>query len=293
MMKIGFIGLGVMGGHMARHLATAGHEVTVYNRTIAKAEAWTKANGGKLAATPRDLAKGQDIVMACVGNDADLLGVTTGSEGAFQAMAPGALFVDHTTASADVARRLHADARARNIGFVDAPVSGGEAGARDGTLTVMCGGDAKDYARVEGAIAAFARACRLMGPSGAGQLTKMANQICIAGLVQALSEGIHFSQSAGLDVEAMLDVVSQGAAGSWQMNNRGATMNRGEFDFGFAVRLMRKDLGICLAEARRNGAKLPVTALVDQFYGDVDAAGGGGWDTSSLITRLSVARQEK
>ncbi|MEQ1940580.1 NAD(P)-dependent oxidoreductase [Mesorhizobium sp. CN5-321] len=288
-MKIGFIGLGVMGAHMARHLVTAGHEVTVYNRTSAKAEAWVGANRGKAAATPRALAEGQDIVMSCVGNDADLAEVTTGKEGAFHGMAPGTLFVDHTTASAEIARDLHGKARALDIGFIDAPVSGGEAGARDGKLTVMCGGEEKDYARGEPAIAAFARACRLMGPSGAGQLTKMANQICIAGLVQALSEGIHFSQSAGLDVEAMLDVVSQGAAGSWQMQNRGKTMNSGEFDFGFAVQLMRKDLGICLSEAKRNGASLPVTALVDQFYSDVEKAGGARWDTSSLITRLKTA----
>jgi len=264
-MKIGFIGLGVMGAHMARHLVAAGHDVTVYNRTAAKAEAWVNDNGGRSAATPAALAEGQDIVMACVGNDADLLDVTTGAQGAFGTMASGTVFVDHTTASADVARRLQAEAAERGIGFVDAPVSGGEAGARDGVLTVMCGGDQADYDRAEPAIAAFARACRRMGPSGAGQLTKMANQICIAGLVQALSEGIHFSQSAGLDVDAMLDVVSKGAAGSWQMQNRGATMNRGEFDFGFAVRLMRKDLGICLSEARRNGATLPITAIVDQF----------------------------
>ena len=288
-MKIGYIGLGVMGVHMARHLAAAGHDVTVYNRTASKAEAWVSACGGKAAETPRALAEGQDIVMACVGNDDDLQEVIIGEAGAFQAMGPGTLFVDHTTASADVARRLYADAKARGIGFLDAPVSGGEAGSRDGTLTVMCGGDQADFDRAEPVIGAFARACRLMGPSGSGQLTKMANQICIAGLVQALSEGVHFCQSAGLDVEAMLDVVSQGAAGSWQMKNRGATMNRGEFDFGFAVRLMRKDLGICMAEARRNGASLPVTALVDQFYADVEKSGGGNWDTSSLITRLSAA----
>ncbi|MBV5261633.1 NAD(P)-dependent oxidoreductase [Synechococcus moorigangaii CMS01] len=289
-MKIGFIGLGVMGAHMARHLVAAGHDVTVYNRTAAKAEAWVNDNGGRSAATPGSLAEGQDIVMACVGNDTDLLDVTTGPHGAFGAMASGTVFVDHTTASADVARRLQAEAAERGIGFVDAPVSGGEAGARDGVLTVMCGGDQADYDRANPAIAAFARACRLMGPSGAGQLTKMANQICIAGLVQALSEGIHFSQSAGLDVDAMLDVVSKGAAGSWQMQNRGATMNRGEFDFGFAVRLMRKDLGICLSEARRNGATLPITAIVDQFYSDVEAAGGGHLDTSSLLTRLTQSR---
>ena len=288
-MKIGFIGLGVMGYHMARHLSAAGHAVTVYNRTASRAAAWVAENGGAQAETPRALAHGQDIVMACVGNDRDLEQVALGETGAFHAMAAGTLFVDHTTASADIARRLHAAARERGIGFIDAPVSGGEAGARNGALTVMCGGDQGDYDRAEKAIAAFARACRLMGPSGSGQLTKMANQICIAGLVQALSEGIHFCQTAGLDVDAMLDVVSQGAAGSWQMQNRGATMNRGEFEFGFAVELMRKDLGICLDEARRSGASLPVTALVDQFYADVEKAGGRRWDTSSLITRLKTA----
>lgn len=288
-MKIGFIGLGVMGQHMARHLLAAGHEVTVYNRTASKAAAWVAENGGGRAETPQALARGQDIVMACVGNDHDLEQVTLGQSGAFQAMEPGTLFVDHTTASADIARRLNSAARERGLGFIDAPVSGGEAGARAGTLTVMCGGNQSDYDRAENAIAAFAHACRLMGPSGSGQLTKMANQICIAGLVQALSEGIHFCQTAGLDVDGMLDVVSQGAAGSWQMQNRGNTMNRGEFGFGFAVELMRKDLSICLDEARRNGASLPVTALVDQFYADVEKAGGGRWDTSSLITRLKTA----
>lgn len=288
-MKIGFIGLGVMGQHMARHLLAAGHEVTVYNRTASKAAAWVAENGGRRAETPQALARGQDIVMACVGNDHDLEQVTLGQSGAFQAMEPGTLFVDHTTASADIARRLNSAAQERGLGFIDAPVSGGEAGARAGTLTVMCGGNQSDYDRAENAIAAFAHACRLMGPSGSGQLTKMANQICIAGLVQALSEGIHFCQTAGLDVDGMLDVVSQGAAGSWQMQNRGNTMNRGEFGFGFAVELMRKDLSICLDEARRNGASLPVTALVDQFYADVEKAGGGRWDTSSLITRLKTA----
>ncbi|WP_343314922.1 NAD(P)-dependent oxidoreductase [Brucella sp. BE17] len=287
-MKIGFIGLGVMGYHMARHLAAAGHEITVYNRTASKASAWVAENGGRQAETPQALAQGQDIVMACVGKDRDLEQVTLGDEGAFQAMTAGTLFVDHTTASADLARRLNKAAQERGIGFIDAPVSGGEAGARNGALTVMCGGVQSDYDRAEKAITAFARACRLMGPSGAGQLTKMANQICIAGLVQALSEGIHFCQTAGLDVDAMLDVVSQGAAGSWQMQNRGTTMNSGEFEFGFAVELMRKDLGICLDEARRNGASLPVTSLVDQFYADVEKSGGRRWDTSSLITRLKT-----
>ncbi|NDW07374.1 NAD(P)-dependent oxidoreductase [Jiella pacifica] len=286
-MKIGFIGLGVMGRHMARHLAAAGHDVTVYNRTEERARQWVEANGGQLAPTPAALAEGQDIVMACVGNDDDVLAVTTGPQGAFAAMTKDAIFVDHTTASANVARRLHDTATGLGLDFIDAPVSGGEAGAEKGVLTVMCGGDEAAFERAKPAIDAFARSCRLMGPSGAGQLTKMANQICIAGLVQALSEGIHFSQTAGLDVEAMLDVVSQGAAGSWQMENRGRTMNRGEFGFGFAVELMRKDLGICLAEAKRSGASLPVTALVDQFYSDVEKAGGSRWDTSSLITRLA------
>lgn len=287
-MKVGFIGLGVMGANMARHLSSAGHEVTVYNRTAAKADDWVAKNGGRKANTPAALAEGQDVVMACVGNDADLLDVTTGSEGAFGSMKAGAVFVDHTTASADVARQLHGTAAGMGIGFIDAPVSGGEAGAINGVLTVMCGGDEAHYNKAVPAISAFAQSCRLMGPTGAGQLTKMANQICIAGLVQALSEGIHFSQSVGLDVEAMLDVVSKGAAGSWQMQNRGETMNRGEFEFGFAVRLMRKDLGICLSQARRSGATLPITAIVDQFYADVEAAGGANFDTSSLITRLKT-----
>lgn len=292
-MKIGFIGLGVMGRHMARHLIEKGHEVTVYNRTEVRAREWVEAHGGRYASTPAELAKDQDIVMACVGNDADILAVTIGSQGAFATMKKGAIFIDHTTASADVARRLYEQARSMDLAFIDAPVSGGEAGAEQGVLTVMCGGDPETFDRASPAIDAFARSCRLMGPSGAGQLTKMANQICIAGLVQALSEGIHFSQSAGLDVDAMLDVVSQGAAGSWQMSNRGRTMNRGEFDFGFAVKLMRKDLGICMAEAQRNGASLPVTALVDQFYSDVEKSGGERWDTSSLITRLSADRSNR
>jgi len=276
-----------MGYPMAGHLRVkGGHEVTVYNRTSAKAQAWAAQFGGRAVATPREAALGQDVVFACVGNDDDLRQVTIGPDGAFPGMAAGAIFVDHTTASADVARELHAAATAAGFGFIDAPVSGGQAGAENGVLTVMCGGDAPVYARAEPVIAAFARACRLMGPSGAGQLTKMVNQICIGGLVQALSEGVHFAQAAGLDVEAVIEVISKGAAQSWQMENRYRTMNEGKFDFGFAVDWMRKDLSICLEEARRNGAQLPVTALVDQFYADVQKLGGGRWDTSSLLARL-------
>ena len=276
-----------MGYPMAGHLRVkGGHEVTVYNRTSAKAQAWAAQFGGRAVATPREAALGQDVVFACVGNDDDLRQVTIGPDGAFPGMAAGAIFVDHTTASADVARELHAAATAAGFGFIDAPVSGGQAGAENGVLTVMCGGDAPVYGRAEPVIAAFARACRLMGPSGAGQLTKMVNQICIGGLVQALSEGVHFAQAAGLDVEAVIEVISKGAAQSWQMENRYRTMNEGKFDFGFAVDWMRKDLSICLEEARRNGAQLPVTALVDQFYADVQKLGGGRWDTSSLLARL-------
>jgi 3-hydroxyisobutyrate dehydrogenase-like beta-hydroxyacid dehydrogenase len=286
MAKVAFLGLGVMGFPMGRHLAAKGHEVTVYNRTAAKAEAWVAAHGGRLARTPREAAAGQEIVLACVGNDDDLREVATGSDGALPGMEPGATFVDHTTASAAVARELHAAAGERGLGFVDAPVSGGQAGAENGALTVMCGGEPEVYARAEPVIMAYARACRLLGPPGSGQLTKMVNQICIAGLVQGLSEGIHFGKRAGLDLEAVLDVISKGAAGSWQMENRGKTMNEGRFDFGFAVDWMRKDLSICLDEARRNGALLPVTALVDQFYAEVQKRGGGRFDTSSLITRL-------
>ncbi|MDP4005326.1 NAD(P)-dependent oxidoreductase [Methylobacterium sp. NEAU K] len=286
MAKVAFLGLGVMGGPMAGHLAKKGHDVTVYNRTAAKAEAWVKANGGAFAATPRQAAEGAEIVFACVGNDDDLRGVVLGDDGALAGMKAGAVFVDHTTASAEVARELAAAAEAKGLGFIDAPVSGGQAGAENGVLTVMCGGEAATYAKVEAAIGSFARACRLMGPVGSGQLTKMVNQICIAGLVQGLSEGVHFAKRAGLDVEAVLDVISKGAAGSWQMENRGKTMNQGKFDFGFAVDWMRKDLGILLDEARRNGAKLPVSALVDQFYAEVQSMGGNRWDTSSLVARL-------
>ncbi|MDF2813368.1 MAG: NAD-binding protein [Microvirga sp.] len=286
MAKVGFIGLGVMGAPMAKHLRAKGHELTVYNRTIAKAEKWAAENGGRVAKTPREAADGQEFVLACVGNDDDLRQVTIGPDGAFAGLGQGTIFVDHTTASAEVARELHEAAAQKGAAFIDAPVSGGQAGAENGVLTVMCGGDAAPYAKAEPVIMSFARACRLMGPAGSGQLTKMINQICIAGVVQGLSEGIHFGQQAGLDIEAVLDVISKGAAGSWQMENRGRTMNQGKFDFGFAVDWMRKDLAICLAEARKNGASLPVTALVDQFYADVQAKGGRRWDTSSLISRL-------
>ena len=286
MAKVAFLGLGVMGFPMARHLAAKGHDVTVYNRTTSKAEAWVKAHGGQLAKTPREAASGQDIVFACVGNDDDLRQVTTGPDGAFQSMTNGSVFVDHTTASAEVARELYAAAKEKGLAFIDAPVSGGQAGAENGVLTVMCGGDADIYARVEPVIMSFARMCKLLGPSGAGQLTKMVNQICIAGLVQGLAEGVNFAKKAGLDVEAVVETISKGAAQSWQMENRYKTMNQSKFDFGFAVDWMRKDLSICLAEARRNGAQLPVTALVDQFYGEVQKLGGARWDTSSLIARL-------
>ncbi|MBL0406368.1 NAD(P)-dependent oxidoreductase [Microvirga aerilata] len=286
MAKVAFLGLGVMGCPMARHLKAKGHEVTVYNRTASKAEQWTSEHGGRSATTPREAAQGQEIVFACVGNDDDLRQVTLGSDGAFQGMSAGAIFVDHTTASAEVARELDAAAREKGFSFIDAPVSGGQAGAENGVLTVMCGGDQEAYARAEPAIMSFARASRLMGPAGSGQLTKMINQICIAGLVQGLAEGIHFGKKAGLDIEAVLEVISKGAAGSWQMENRGKTMNQGKFDFGFAVDWMRKDLSIVLGEARKNGASLPVTAIVDQFYAEVQAMGGKRWDTSSLIARL-------
>jgi 3-hydroxyisobutyrate dehydrogenase len=286
MANVAFLGLGVMGYPMAGHLAKKGHAVTVFNRTTAKAEAWVAEHGGRWAPSPETAAEGQDIVFACVGADDDVRRVTIGPHGAFKRMKAGTIFVDHTTASADVARQLHAEARMKGLHFIDAPVSGGQAGAQNGVLTVMCGGDPEPYATAEPVIASFARACRLMGPAGSGQLTKMVNQICIAGLVQGLSEGIHFAKRAGLDVEAMLEVISKGAAGSWQMENRGKTMNAGKFDFGFAVDWMRKDLGIVLDEARRNGAKVPVTALVDQFYADVQAMGGGRLDTSSLLKRL-------
>lgn len=286
MAKLAFLGLGVMGGPMARHLAAKGHEVTVYNRTPTRAEAWVAAHGGRLAPTPGEAARGQDAVLACVGNDDDLRQVCTGSDGAFAAMAEGTLFIDHTTVSAQVTRELHAAAATRGIGFVDAPVSGGQAGAENGALSIMCGGSEDDYARAEPIMAAYARICRRLGDSGAGQLAKMMNQICIAGLMQGLSEALAFGQKAGLDGEAVVEVISQGAAGSWQMVNRHKTMLKDEFDFGFAVDWMRKDLAICLKTADEIGAALPVTALVDQFYKDVQLMGGGRGDTSSLIRRL-------
>lgn len=284
--KVAFLGLGVMGYPMAGHLEKAGHEITVYNRTAARADAWTRENGGMAARTPREAARGARLVFACVGNDDDLRQVVLGADGAFAGMEPGAIFVDHTTASASVARELEGEARARGLAFIDAPVSGGQAGAEKGILTVMAGGDETAYAVAEPVIQTYARSVRLMGPSGAGQLTKMVNQICIAGLVEALSEGIHFAMKAGLDPHAVIDVISKGAAQSWQMENRYKTMIAGEFEHGFAVDWMRKDLAICLDEARRNGAHLPVTALVDQFYSEVQAMGGRRWDTSSLIARL-------
>ncbi|WP_128516529.1 NAD(P)-dependent oxidoreductase [Tabrizicola thermarum] len=286
MAKVAFLGLGVMGFPMAGHLMAKGHEVTVYNRTPAKAEAWVARHGGRSAATPGLAASGAEFVMACVGNDNDLAQVCTGPDGAFSTMAPGAVFVDHTTVSATITRKLAAEAAARKLGFVDAPVSGGQAGAENGQLSIMCGGDPADYARAEPVMAAYARICRLIGVSGAGQLAKMMNQICIAGLLQGLSEALAFGQKAGLDGEKVVEVISQGAAGSWQMVNRHKTMLADQFDFGFAVDWMRKDLGICLAAADEIGARLPVTALVDQFYKDVQLMGGGRNDTSSLIRRL-------
>jgi 3-hydroxyisobutyrate dehydrogenase len=286
MVKVAFLGLGVMGFPMAGHLAAKGHEVTVYNRTAAKSEAWTAKHKGAAAATPREAAKGAQFVMACVGNDDDLRQVCTGPDGAFAGMSPGAIFVDHTTVSATITRKLAGQAHASGLVFVDAPVSGGQTGAENGQLSIMCGGDPADYARAEPVMAAYARICRLIGPSGAGQLAKMMNQICIAGLMQGLSEALAFGQKAGLDGEKVVEVISQGAAGSWQMVNRHKTMLADTFDFGFAVDWMRKDLGICLDTADEIGARLPVTALVDQFYKDVQLMGGGRGDTSSLIRRL-------
>ena len=287
MAKIAFLGLGVMGFPMAGHLVIkGGHDVTVFNRTPAKAEAWVSQFGGRAAPTPRAAAQGQDFVMACVGNDHDLRAITIGSDGAFSAMKSGAIFVDHTTASAEVARELDAEATKLGFKFVDAPVSGGQAGAENGALTVMCGGSEDAYARAEPVIAAYAKMCKRLGAAGSGQLTKMVNQICIAGLVEALAEGIHFAKKAGLDVNAVVETISKGAAQSWQMDNRHKSMNEGKFDFGFAVEWMRKDLSICLAELRRNGASLPVTALADAFYSEVEKMGGKRWDTSSLLARL-------
>ena len=290
--QVAFLGLGVMGYPMAGHLAKrGGHSVTVYNRTAEKARAWASQYGGSSAPTPCVAARGADFVFACVGNDDDLRSVVLGPAGAFAGMKAGAIFVDHTTASASVARELYAEAQKRGLEFVDAPVSGGQAGAENGQLTVMCGGDEAPYAAAEPVIAAFAKSCRLMGGSGAGQLTKMVNQICIAGLVQGLAEGLHFAERAGLDRQLVIDVISKGAAQSWQMDNRHKTMIAGKFDFGFAVDWMRKDLGICFTEARRNGATLPVAALVDQFYAEVQALGGARWDTSSLIARLDRTKK--
>lgn len=283
---VAFLGLGVMGHPMAGHLARAGHRVTVYNRTASKAQAWAAEYGGRAAATPREAAAGASIVFACVGNDDDLRSVVLGNDGAFAGMARGAVFVDHTTASAAVARELDGEAKARGLAFIDAPVSGGQAGAVNGVLTVMCGGDAAPFDAIRPVAMAFAKAVTLIGPSGAGQLAKMVNQTCIAGLVQGLAEGIAFGQKAGLDMKLVLEVIGKGAAQSWQLDNRGTTMIDGKFDFGFAVDWMRKDLGLVLDEARRNGAQLPVTALVDQFYADIQAMGGQRWDTSSLIRRL-------
>ncbi len=292
--KVAFLGLGVMGYPMAGHLALAGHQVTVYNRTAAKASAWceefAQAAGPRHAATPREAAQGADIVFCCVGNDDDLRSVVLGADGAFAGMQPGAIFVDHTTASAEVARELAQAARTLGLRFIDAPVSGGQAGAQYGQLTVMCGGDAEAFDNVRPVAMAFSRAVTRIGDSGAGQLAKMVNQICIAGIVQGLSEAIAFGQHAGLDMPLVLDVIGKGAAQSWQMDNRGKTMVEGRFDFGFAVDWMRKDLGLVLQEAHRNGARLPLTALVDQFYADVQQAGGARWDTSSLITRLGVKK---
>ena len=286
-MKLAFIGLGVMGFPMAGHLATAGHDVTVYNRTTARARSWVKKYGGRMAKTPAQAARGMEIVFACVGNDDDVRSVATAKDGIYQGIEKGAIFVDHTTASANLARELDAAAKKKGCQFLDAPVSGGQAGAENGVLTVMVGGRKSAFRKVEPVIGAYAREAQLLGPAGAGQLTKMVNQICIAGLVQGLAEGMNFAQRAGLDGDQVLDVISKGAAQSWQMENRGRTMLRNRFNFGFAVEWMRKDLSICLEESRRNGARLPVAALVDQFYAEVQALGGSRWDTSSLMKLLT------
>ena len=286
MAKLAFLGLGVMGGPMAGHLQKAGHDVTVYNRTAAKAEDWVKAHGGASAATPREAAKGADVVLACVGNDDDLRSVCLGEDGAFGGMTAGAIFVDHTTVSAAVTRELYEAADQAQISFIDAPISGGQAGAENGQLSIMCGGDQGAFDRALPVMETYAKICRRIGESGAGQMTKMCNQIAIAGLVQGLSEALHFAEKSGLDGRAVVEVISQGAAGSWQMSNRYETMLDDHFDHGFAVDWMRKDLDICLRTANENGASLPVTALVDQFYKDVQKMGGGRWDTSSLFKRL-------
>ena len=286
--KLAFLGLGVMGGPMAGHLAAAGHRVTVYNRTAAKAQAWVDKHGGAFAPTPRAAVEGAEFVFTCVGNDADLRSVVAGdADGAFAGMTRGAVLINHTTASADVARELHAKALQRGLHFIDAPVSGGEAGALNGLLTVMCGGDAAPFEAMKPIALAFSRAVTRLGDSGAGQLAKMVNQICIAGLVQGLAEAVAFGARAGLDMPAVLDVIGKGAAQSWQMDNRGKTMVEDKFDFGFAVDWMRKDLGLVLDESRRNGARLPATALIDQFYAELQNRGGGRWDTSSLIKLLN------
>ena len=288
MAKVAFIGLGVMGYPMAGHLKNkGGHEVTVFNRTAAKADKWVAQHGGKAAPTPKAAAEGQDFIMACVGNDNDVHEVMLGSNGIFAGARKGAIVVDHTTASAEIARELYGEAKSRGFAFVDAPVSGGQAGAENAVLTVMCGGDAAPFASAEKVISTYARACNLIGASGSGQLAKMANQICIAGVVQGLAEALHFAQKAELDIEKLIATISKGAAQSWQMENRYKTMVAGKFDFGFAVDWMRKDLNICLDEARRNGAHLPASALIDQFYSQVQAMGGKRWDTSSLIALLN------
>ena len=286
MAKLAFLGLGVMGYPMAGHLQTAGHDVTVFNRTAAKAEAWVAEHGGSMAATPREAAEGAEFVMTCVGNDDDLRSVCTGADGAFSGMSQSTTLVDHTTVSAKVTRELYAAAKDQGLGFVDAPISGGQAGAENGVLSIMCGGDQSVYDAAEPIMQVYSKICRRIGESGAGQMTKMSNQIAIAGLVQGLSEALHFAEKAGLDGRAVVEVISQGAAGSWQMANRYETMLDDHFDHGFAVDWMRKDLGICLDTANETGASLPVTALVDQFYKDVQKLGGGRWDTSSLLKRL-------
>ena len=290
--KTAFIGLGVMGYPMAGHLKKAGHEVTVYNRTALKAEQWVQEFGGMKASTPEEAAKDADFVMACVGNDDDLREITCGTNGVFSGMKQGAVFIDHTTVSAKVTRELAENAGGKGFSFLDAPISGGQAGAENGVLTVMVGGDAEAFERAKPVMDAYSRMIKLLGPSGYGQMTKMVNQICIAGLVQGLSEGIHFAKAAGLDVEDVIDTISKGAAQSWQMENRYKTMNEGEYNHGFAVDWMRKDLGIALEEARSNGVHLPVTALVDQFYSEIQAMGGRRWDTSSLLVRLEDRRSK-
>ena len=292
-MRTAFIGLGVMGYPMAGHLARAGHDVVVYNRTASKAERWKSEFGGRCAATPADAAQGAEVVLACVGRDDDVRSVTLGTDGAFATIGKGTVFVDHTTASATLARELAGVAAGRGFGFVDAPVSGGEQGAKNGQLTVMCGGSKADFAKVDPVMAAYARRCQLMGPAGSGQLTKMVNQICLAGLIEALSEGLHFARRAGLDPQAVVDVISKGAAQSWQMDNRHKTMLEGHYEHGFAVEWMRKDLSICFDEAVRNGAALPTARQVDGFYAEIEAMGGRRWDTSSLFARLEASNRGK